>query len=167
MEWMIPSAQVVSSKALESNVRRRSSVDAYAKMDRLFARHFEMDEFLQSVFARLQKGEITSEELKKKPAVRSACLTILRGLVARANFAADQKHQMISSGNQESSFAMVAVNQELDRTLDFVRKFQEQFSPDLDLYIEILETLQKTNYLEPLEDDDCTVSSHQSSVDDK
>lgn len=49
-------------------------------------------------------------------------------------------------------------------TLSFVRSFQEQFSPDLDIFIETLEMLEKVDKFETPQDenDDCTVSTQAS-----
>jgi hypothetical protein len=63
-----------------------SSVEAYASIDRTFAVDLEQDEYLKTVLNDLKEG-VDRHEV----AFQSAKHSIVRGFLARADFAAEQK----------------------------------------------------------------------------
>eukprot|EP00542_Grammatophora_oceanica_P011114 CAMPEP_0194025902 /NCGR_PEP_ID=MMETSP0009_2-20130614/190_1 /TAXON_ID=210454 /ORGANISM="Grammatophora oceanica, Strain CCMP 410" /LENGTH=175 /DNA_ID=CAMNT_0038664287 /DNA_START=35 /DNA_END=562 /DNA_ORIENTATION=- len=85
MEWPFPIATTPPS--LRSGGRFITAVNAYASVDRIFARDFEKDDYLKAVFAELKAGNTNDSD----PAFRSASHVIARALINRADLAIEMK----------------------------------------------------------------------------
>lgn len=149
MEWPFPIATTVPS-LLSSDTRICSGVEAYASTDRTFARHFERDEYLQDVFTDLSENKNNSAlDDHSNHTWKSAKLSLLRGLITRADFAAEQKlfflfkwEQAMEEEDRRRMWNDAAeVNKEVRRTLTVLRRFQQSFTPYLDTSVETLEAL--------------------------
>ena len=146
IEWPFPLASVVPSLRPDENMDVVTGVEGYASTDRTFARHLEMDEFLQTLLFNLIVNQGTIDD---SPPSRSAKLSILCGLLTRAAFAAEQKLLFLTkweetvSEDERSAMWNDAkdVNDEVENTLTVLRHFQTSFSPNLDTSVETLEAL--------------------------
>jgi hypothetical protein len=150
MEWPFPVAKTVPSLR-SSDTRISSTVEAYASVDRTFAEHFERDDHLRDVYSSLLLNDLPVNEEINNPSVKSAKLSILRGLLTRADFAAEQKLQFFVKWEklteQERCHLQddaTEVNNEVRNTLLVLREFGSMFSPDLDMPLETLERLLQT-----------------------
>jgi hypothetical protein len=178
MEWLLPTAEAVICAAMQSNDDgfQKTSVAAYAHVDRLFAKQVSRDTHLQDVLFRLREGSIDFEQTKKNymndPALNSTLMTILRALVTRGSFALEQKLTLLSRldilSDDEKPNVIEEVNNELKRTLEFVKMFQQQFSPELDVLItqlEIMEDDEKLGNGDAEVDDESTAGTEESDDD--
>lgn len=121
-----------------------SSVEEIACIDRTFAKDFEVDEYLKTVFANLKDGIIIDT-----PEFISATHTIVRALLVRADFALEQKmmlrQKMYEALKRHDDRMFIEylgdseqVEEEVKRTYDVLSSFNGILSPRLNTIVDDL-----------------------------
>jgi hypothetical protein len=161
MEWPLPIAEAQPSIMSESN-HYISSVEAYASIDRTFAVDLEHGEYLKTVLQDLKEG-VDRHEV----AFQSAKHSIVRGFLARADFAAEQKILVLQckmkealKNNDKNKLNLLQadaneIENEVKCTLEIVQHFQKIMSPRLDLSVETLKVLRDNVKLPTFYYDEC------------
>jgi len=170
MHWLHP-ANAIACAAFNVDRGDLLGVSAFASMDRLFAGDLYADKYLQNVLNRLKEGDIDPEMDLSDTCLCSALLSIVRALKCRAKFAFYQKLRLLKYAHQftcteENRSVIKEADKEIESTLEFVKEFQEAFSPELDTYIKGLEKIRKyVAYNNPTlvrhccDDDDGTIAT--------
>jgi hypothetical protein len=148
MEWPFPIANPPLPSMVSENTQYVTSVEAYASLDRTFAQDFEYDECLRSVFNELKQGIDHNDDVY----FQSVKLTIVRALLTRGDYAAEQKLMMrnymeeaLKAKDTNKYPQLLAdageVEREVKDTLSVLMHFEDVLSPRLDLSVECLRTL--------------------------
>lgn len=115
----------------------------------MFYEQLNNDEYLRDVLESLLSKKLKREQVEHDKALRSAMMTLLRGLKTRAHFCMEQKKRLISRlhnfDRDKQKRLLQAVNVDLEQTLEMTEKLRDDLGPTLDNYMRLLKRVHDDN----------------------